>query len=64
MFEEGNLLLFHPFLFKNGAPSKDKFFSFSKNTFVYGSNLDVYQITQFEIQERMLSATTNRKIAL
>ena len=26
MFEEGNLLLFHPFLFKNGAPSKDKFF--------------------------------------
>ena len=113
MFEEGNLLLFHPFLFKNGAPSKDKFFlvlektdddlllaslptskdhvpsdvevkhgcldlserfvnvfvflsgeeiisritgerfSFSKNTFVYGSNLDVYQIAQFEIQEQL-----------
>jgi len=26
MFEEGNLLLFRPFLFKNGATPKDKFF--------------------------------------
>jgi len=113
MFEEGNLLLFHPFLFKNGATPKDKFFlvlgsvdgdlllaslptskdhvpsdvevshgcldlperyvnvfvfiageevglrqggehfSFSKNTFVYGANLDVYSISQLELQERM-----------
>lgn len=113
MFEEGNLLLFRPFLFKNGAAPKDKFFlvlanvgddlllaslptskdhvpsdmevkhgclemaerfvnvfvflsgeeiamretgesfSFSKNTFVYGANLDVYAASQFELQERM-----------
>lgn len=113
MFEEGNLLLFHPFLFKNGAEPKDKFFvvlkavddnillaslptskdhvpadvevkhgcldmverwvnvfvflageevvskddgsrfSFRQNTFVYGANLDVYPISQFEWQERM-----------
>lgn len=26
MFEEGNLLLFRPFLFKNGAEPQDKFF--------------------------------------
>lgn len=26
MFEEGNLLFFHPFLFKNGAKPQDKFF--------------------------------------
>ena len=26
MFEEGNLLLFRPFMFKNGATPKDKFF--------------------------------------
>ena len=26
MFEDGKLLLFHPFLFKNGATPKDKFF--------------------------------------
>lgn len=26
MFEEGNLLLFRPFIFKNGATPKDKFF--------------------------------------
>ena len=26
MFEEGNLLLFHPFVFKNGTTPKDKFF--------------------------------------
>ena len=26
MFEEGNLLFFRPFLFKNGADSQDKFF--------------------------------------
>lgn len=26
MFEEGNLLLFRPFLFKNGATPQDKFF--------------------------------------
>ncbi len=113
MFEEGNLLLFHPFLFKNGATPKDKFFlvlgnvegelllaslptskdhvpsdvevkhgcidlperdvnifvfvageeivlkqdgeyfSFSKNTFVYGANLDMYSVSQLELQERM-----------
>ena len=117
MFEEGNLLLFRPFMFKNGAAPKDKFFlvlgnvdgnlllaslptskdhvpsdvevkhgcldiaerfvnvfvfisgeeilnrvngerfSFSKNTFVYGSNLDIYDASQFELQER-LSQTT------
>lgn len=113
MFEEGNLLLFHPFLFKNGAHPKDKFFlvmgnvdgelllaslptskdhvpsdiemkhgcldlperyvnvfvflsgeevlnkesgehfSFSKNTFVYGADLDMYSLSQFELQERL-----------
>lgn len=113
MFDEGNLLLFHPFMFKNGATPKDKFllvlgnvegelllaslptskdhvpsdvevkhgcidlperyvnvfvfiageeivlqqsgerFSFSKNTFVYGTNLDMYSISQLELQERM-----------
>ena len=113
MFEEGNLLLFRPFLFKNGAEPKNKFFlvianvggdlllaslptskdhvpsdmevqhgclelserfvnvfvfmsgeeiassdtgevfSFSKNTFVYGANLDVYAASQFELQERL-----------
>lgn len=26
MFEEGNLLFFRPFLFKNGAEPQDKFF--------------------------------------
>ena len=31
MFEEGNLLLFHPFVFKNGAASKDKFFLVLEN---------------------------------
>ena len=105
MFEEGNLLLFHPFVFKNGASPKDKFFlvlgnidgdlllaslptskdhvpsdmevkhgcldsserfvnvfvfisgeeianretgesfSFTKNTFVYGANLDMYNVS-------------------
>ena len=113
MFEEGNLLLFRPFMFKNGAAPKDKFFlvlgnangnlllaslptskdhvpsdvevkhgcldiaerfvnvfvfisgeeilnrvngerfSFSINTFVYGSNLDIYDASQFELQERL-----------
>lgn len=113
MFEKGNLLLFRPFVFKNGAMPKDKFFlvlenvdgnlllaslptskdhvpadvevkhgcldlaerfvnvfvflsgeeilcrangerfSFSKNTFVYGANLDMYNISQFELQERL-----------
>lgn len=114
MFEEGNLLLFRPFIFKNGATPKDKFFlvlgkdiqgglllaslptskdhvpsdvevkhgcldiaerfvnvfvfisgeeilntinggrfSFSKNTFIYGSNLDIYNAAQFELQERL-----------
>lgn len=109
MFESGNLLLFRPFLFKNGAVPKDKFFlvlenkggelllaslptskdhvpsdvevrhgcldlserfvnvfvflsgeeilcrpsgerfSFSKNTFVYGADLDIYRVSQFEL---------------
>ena len=113
MFEEGNLLLFRPFLFKNGATPKDKFFvvlkelegnillaslptskdhvpsdmevkhgcldmperfvnvfvflsdeeiafkddgirfSFRKNTFIYGADLDVYPTSQFNLQERM-----------
>lgn len=113
MFETGNLLLFRPFLFKNGAMPKNKFFlvlgnadgnlllaslptskdhvpsdvevkhgcldlserfvnvfvflsgeeilckssgerfSFSKNTFVYGADLDMYQVAQFEMQEQM-----------
>lgn len=113
MFDEGTLLLFHPFMFKNGATPKDKFFlvlgnvegklllaslptsqdhvpsdvevthgcidlperyvnvfvfiageeivlrksgerfSFSKNTFVYGANLDMYSISQLELHERM-----------
>ena len=117
MFEIGNLLLFRPFLFKNGAIPKDKFFlvlenvdgelllaslptskdhvpsdmevkhgclelserfvnvfvfmsgeeilykangerfSFSKNTFVYGANLDVYNVSQFELQERLAQTT-------
>lgn len=117
MFEKGSLLLFRPFLFKNGATPKNKFFlvlgniegdlllaslptskdhvpsdievkhgcldlaerfvnvfvflsgeevviretgegfSFSKNTFVYGSNLDVYNVSQLELQERL--AQTN-----
>ena len=26
MYEEGMILLFHPFIFKNGATPKDKFF--------------------------------------
>lgn len=120
MFEEGNLLLFHPFLFKNGATPKDKFFvvlkalegnillaslptskdhvpsdmeikhgclditerffnvfvflsgeeivikddgtrfSFSKNTFIYGTNLDVYPISQFELQERMAQTSIEK----
>ena len=120
MFEEGNLLLFHPFLFKNGATPKDKFFlvlgnvegelllaslptskdhvpsdvevkhgcidlperdvnifvfvageeivlkqdgeyfSFSKNTFVYGANLDINSSLKFEIKAKRLSAASQR----
>lgn len=120
MFEEGNLLLFHPFLFKNGATPKDKFFvvlkelegnillaslptskdhvpsdvevkhgcldmaerfvnvfvflsgeeiankadgtrfSFKKNTFIYGANLDVYPTSQFELQERMAQTSIEK----
>ncbi len=112
MFEEGNLLLFKPFLFKNGAKPKDKFFlilkkqndnvllaclptskdhvpsdrplkrgcldiperivnvfvfpagelvatkedgqpfAFRKNTFVYGSDLDIYPAEAFCMQEQ------------
>lgn len=33
-------------------PNGDRF-SFSKNTFVYGANLDMYQVSQFELQERL-----------
>ncbi len=110
MFEAGCLLLFRPFLFKNGAAPKNKFFlvienvgdevllaslptskdhvpadvkvnrgcldlserfvnvfvflsgeevvfrengdpfSFSKNTFVYGANLDLYEVDKFDLQ--------------
>lgn len=32
LYEEGTLLLFHPFLFKNGAIPKDKFFIVLKNS--------------------------------
>lgn len=113
MFEEGNLLMFRPFLFKNEVMPKNKFFlilanvgdelllaslptskdyvpsdinvslgclelserfvnvfvfvsgeeiairesgerfSFSKNTFVYGANLDIYDASQFKQQERL-----------
>ncbi len=120
MFEEGNLLLFRPFVFKNGALPKDKFFlvlgnmdgelllaslptskdhvpsdmevkhgcldlaerfinvfvfmsgeeiavretgevfSFSKNTFVYGANLDVYNVSQLELQERLSQTSIER----
>lgn len=31
MFEKGNLLLFRPFVFKNGAKPKDKFFLVLEN---------------------------------
>lgn len=31
MFEKGNLLLFRPFVFKNGAMPKDKFFLVLEN---------------------------------
>lgn len=117
MFEEGSLLYFSPFLFKNGALPQNKFlivlknnndgillatlptskdhvpsnlevksgcidipermlnifvfmagenvaimedgtfFAFEKNTFIYGSNIDIYPIAQFDLQERM--AQTN-----
>lgn len=120
MFEEGNLLLFRPFVFKNGALAKDKFFlvlcnmdgelllaslptskdyvpsdmevkhgcldlaerfvnvfvfmagekiavretgesfSFSKNTFVYGANLDIYKASQLELQERLAETNIER----
>ena len=123
MFEAGSLLLFKPFLFKNGAMPKDKFFlvleqmegevllaslptskdhvpsdvevkhgclemadrfvnvfvfmagerivfrengeyfSFSKNTFVYGANLDLCHVSQFELQEQ-LEQTVIEKIGI
>ena len=60
MFEEGNLLRFEPFLFKNGAVPKYKYFvvikdidgdlllaSFPLNTFIYGADLDTYPISAF-----------------
>lgn len=37
MFEEGNLLLFRPFLFKNGATPQDKFFLVLKNGIIHFS---------------------------
>lgn len=120
MFEKGNLLLFRPFLFKNGATPKNKFFVvlkeldgnvllaslptskdhvpsdaevkhgcldmaerfvnvfvflsgeeiankddgnrflFSKNTFIYGADLDVYPASQFELQERMAQTSIEK----
>lgn len=124
MFEEGNLLFFRPFLFKNGAIPQDKFFlvlkkldgnillaslptskdhipsdwelksgcldipermfnvfvflsgenvvvkqdgtffAFKKHTFIYGANLDVYPIEQFDLQERMAQTTIEKIGAL
>ncbi len=121
MFEEGNLLFFRPFLFKNGAEPQDKFFlvlrkidgnillaslptskdhvpsdlelkhgclniperrlnvfvfladenvavkedgtsfAFDKNTFIYGTNLDVYPAEQLDLQERMAQTTIEKK---
>ena len=112
MYEEGMILLFHPFIFKNGATPKDKFFivlkkldghillaslptskdhvptdlgvrhgcidlpertfnafvflsgqnvatqidgtsfAFKKDTFIYGADLDVYPMEQFDLQEQ------------
>lgn len=121
MFEEGNLLYFAPFIFKNGASPKPKFFvvlkhmaddlllaslptskdyvpgdmkfqqgcidvegrrlnifvflageeiisstatqeafSFSKNTFIYGSDLDTYPIEAFD--EQMLLGQTSIEV--
>lgn len=120
MFEEGNLLFFHPFLFKNGAKPQDKFFlvlknvdgnillaslptskdhvpsnlkvehgcldipecmfnafvflagekvavkedgtyfTFKKNTFIYGANLDVYPAEKFNSQERMAQTSIEK----
>lgn len=28
-------------------------FSFSRNTFIYGANLDIYDASQFKLQERL-----------
>ena len=123
MFEEGSLLFFRPFLFKNGANPQDKFFlvlkrtednillaclptskdhvptdlevnhgclnipermfnvfvflagekvaskedgtpfTFDKNTFIYGANLDTYPTTRFDLQERM-AQTSIEKIGI
>jgi hypothetical protein len=120
MFEEGNLLLFRPFLFKNGATPKDKFFlvlknlngslllaslptskdhvptdvkvehgcidisgrmfnafvflagenvalkddgtpfTFKKDTFIYGADLDMYPVGQFKLQEQTSQTTIER----
>ncbi len=120
MFEGGNLLLFRPFVFKNGATPKDKFFivlkklegnillaslptsndhvpsdlevrhgclnipermfnvfvflsgeniairedgtyfAFKKNTYIYGAELDMYPIEQFDLQERMAQTSIER----
>lgn len=35
-------------------------FAFKKNTFVYGANLDVYPIEQFDLQERMAQTTIEK----
>ena len=120
MFEEGNLLFFRPFLFKNGAEPQNKFFlvlkkigndvllaslptskdhvpsdleikqgclnapermlnvfvflageniaskedgtpfAFTKNTFIYGANLDSYPASQFDLQERMAQTSIEK----
>lgn len=49
--------MFNVFVFLSGenvAVKEDgTFFAFKKNTFVYGANLDIYPIEQFDLQERM-----------
>ena len=35
-------------------------FSFSKNTFVYGANLDLYHVSQFELQERLAQTSVEK----
>lgn len=44
MFEEGNLLLFRPFLLKNGATPQDKFFLVLKNGIIHFSLVCLYII--------------------
>ena len=42
MFEEGNILYFTPFYFKNGNTAKNKYFDFK--THIYDYQLDSYKL--------------------